>query len=1146
MPFTLDHVLASEAFTPEQHDTPEGIFFTVSAEGTFDVLYPGRLFKQIVATVRHSMRIDTPDPTVPAPPGGIDTPGRPGFPTRPPHPRPLHNGVRVTVEGIPSVFQIFDPSGALFTRDEITLGDLKQFRDLRGTPRGRWRYTLVGRSRVYTLSPSLNESVGDPQGSINLALVETVPSSSASPLVPRSRVSGAPFRATFDLYRVGTFRATVSSAQPFGRWRGEIRLLDPDGVVIASSTSARLSCPIPLALLGRSRDAAGNPRQWTLEVVSRDGALLGAFVTATVLGEGRIGTAVLQERIQKLIGPRGSFLRLEGENRDGQMRAMLTITDVVAAETIDMHGLLDARLKKEGQSTNIEVDQPMVLYQDTSDFDYGISVDVSTVKLRSIDIEVGPGKGLGAATPTIRLRVRIDGRVEVKWNGLGLASARLRGGEVELEVGVQIDPDGVPRLVQWVPEDPFDIDMNNAVVGALVLALGVVGGVGAIGIAEYVEEIVNDRMVEGARDLFADRSLASRILMMILGTHLTYLPPRFEGSDILFEHVAPKEPDPKPRHGYSAAIGRSVLHVAAGRPTFMPRTLGDTWKADNLRAKVDHIVVVMMENRSYDHVLGYRAQAPTNDGADGLTPEMMEAIGAAAIAVQPLPPAEPGAEPLPAVHPLRLARFLPNEIGLRTRIPKGVGHELDDVEQQLAGRVDGPGGRKINDPRGFMENFREHRLGGNPEGEDGCTPFTVLGYYEKNAAADANDLPVTAFFAEHFSYCDRYFCSHPGPTLPNRMYSLTGDVQYDRLGVPILDNNHGDNFLLSRAPSIYDALTRNGVSWRVYESFPSVTMLRMFARYATDDVNIRPLEDLARDVQQGNLPALTVIEPAMHHYPPDDDHPPADMYRGQHFLRRVYETLRSNPQTWAKTLLIVTYDEHGGLYDHAIPPVADVLDTGRPDTVLGDSTADDDTPDRDPTGGATDVGGGMVLGTGAVRDVVMGGAAVSGAVLGAAFGGRGVRGFHVAPGLLDALVHVDAGTDPSTGLPPPGPIEIPYGVRVPTYVISPWVTPGKGPSIVLDHCSIIKTVLARFCGDTKPFLSDRVHASHSFESFLDATEPMADPGPAPALRELSTTALRRISGASAIVTPPLYRKRMRAEHVDYHDLSGRLARMLGR
>ena len=163
-----------------------------------------------------------------------------------------------------------------------------------------------------------------------------------------------------------------------------------------------------------------------------------------------------------------------------------------------------------------------------------------------------------------------------------------------------------------------------------------------------------------------------------------------------------------------------------------------------------------------------------------------------------------------------------------------MGHKLKDVREQLAGQTQRADGGQINDPKGFVENFAR-RLGSDSLG---VAADDVLGYYE------ASDLPFYAHLAQHYGYCDRYFCSHPGPTLPNRMYALTGDLQYDRFGEPILDNNNGDNFLLSRATTIYDLLTRKGVSWRVYESEPSVTMLRMFARYATNNTDIVPLARL--------------------------------------------------------------------------------------------------------------------------------------------------------------------------------------------------------------------------------------------------------------------------------------------------------------
>lgn len=1147
MPFLLEHVLVSRTLDVVQHDTPQGFFFTVAAHGSFLVLHPGRLQRDASASVRHSMRIDTPNTQPPSPPGGID--GLPGgglgnHPLPNPVPQPLHNGVQVTVEGIALTLRVLDPNGQLFTANEITLADLKKFRNTRGSSRP-WSFTLSGSSRTYRPVAALNETVTDPKGSLLLGLTETVASSSAAPLVPRTRLSLAPFRTTFDLNRVGDFVANVvNGTLSFGNWRGTMRLLDPNGAEFARSGQGHLRCPIPLSALGRSRDATGNPRPWTLEV-NRDPSsnVTGqSFITATVLGQGRINTGILQARIQRIFGRDGTFLKFKGRNLGERAQCLLTISDVGAAETIDMHDLLDSRLKAQGLPTDVQPDVPMVIFDRESDLGHGARVDVSALQTTAITVTIGPAQHLGANTPALRISVGVTGKVKVTGQGLTLATAGPTGGRVQIEVGLKIDPDGTPRMTSWVPDKPFDIDFSTGAIAAWIgivtaasaggggLAGGPAGAIGgAIGgliggslsvaaVEQAVENYVNDGFRDGVKDLFDDPTLAPTILMTLLGAHMSYLPVRFDGSDILFEHVAPLEPDPKPRANYAGAIGRTLREEAVGHTGFIPASLGNTWAADNLKSKIDHVVVVMMENRSYDHVLGYRSLAPADprDAADGWTPELVAAVNARAELFRPPPPTQPGvhADSNPPVGPMRTSAFPLNNLNLRTRLPKGVGHELSDVTEQLAARIAGPQGRQINDPSGFINNFRTHKLHNNPYGEDLVVPFDVLRYYETNARiTDDNthkpvdDLPTYAFLADHFSYCDRYYCSHPGPTLPNRMYSLTGDVQHDRYGFPILDNNDGDNFLLSRAQTIYDVLTRHGVSWRVYESVPSVTMLRMFARYAGDDLNIRPIDELERDFAAGQVPSLVVIEPAMHHHPEDDDHPDADMYRGQKFIDRVYRAVSSNPAVWKKTMLVITYDEHGGLYDHVIPPIADVFEAPRPTVVSGAVLS------------GSVVGG---LSSTPPRD---------GGVLG---------NFQIPPNLAGVLLGETLET-----VAPDVTVKVQYGVRVPTFVVSPWVSPGKGPSITLDHCSILKTILARFCGDTKPFLNDRVHASLSFESFLGEAQPR-QVGPPPVLGTLPETARAVVSGASAIVTPPLFRKRMRSERVDYHDISGRLARMLGR
>lgn len=1059
MSFELHHTFVSKRFTPLLQKSGEQVFFKVNERGEFPVLFPGRLKGRVSATFTERRRVT---PVVPE--SGDE---------QPPGSTPLHGGFVTVTKNILIKQQIFTPDGREFTATEITLADLRKFRDPRGKPSGPWSYSLTGESQHVSVNDEdfdLDADIDNAKGTFGLSVIETVASESAPPLVNNVAVIPTPQSFQFDLYRVGTFVAKISQPQLGAQWKGSMRLIDPDGVAVAGTAGQKLTFAVGLPTLNKSRDAAGKVRKWTLEVRPQGGIVVGSpRLSATVIGSGRITSAALRSRIDALLGPRGRFLKIFGENKGGEALGRLIITDVASAETIEMHGLLDgalAAVQQDGTATpgNIEANTVYTLGRRSDIFKVSVSdpifgkelagvnlkVNCNTLKVDTIDVAIGPGVMLGASVPAIKLTVAVSGAVKITFGGLTLAEAKVRSGKFAMEVGIKLSADGTPQIVTAVPDSPFDIDLNDTALVVLLATFPLLGAVLANRV-EAKEREINKAIVEGARDLFSNPTLAPSILMTIFGAHLTYKPIRFEGEDLVFDHIAPVEPDLKPTPGYQGAIGRSFTQLTPDAVTFQPPLLGNTWRADNL-SKIDHIVVVMMENRSYDHVLGYRARNGFNEAADGLTDAMITAIEAA-----PKGPFD--------VRSLREAGFAKNDVEKMTRLPKGVGHELDDVAEQLSVRTAGPGGRQINSPKGFVDNFKP-RLKTDPQG---VVPNDVLGFYDKQ------DLPFYAYLAQNYAYCDRYYCSHPGPTLPNRMYSLTGDLQHDRFGFPIFANNNSDNFLLSRAPTIYDLLARKGLSFRVYESFPSVTMLRMFARYATDTTNIVPLDRLAADVKRGDLPAFTAIEPAMHHHPQNDDHPDADMHRGQIFLKDVYNTLRSNASLWEKTLLIVTYDEHGGLYDHVVPPVADVIQISR-------------ELEHSP--------GGPVIGRTAAQ---------------------------------------------------PAMLQIPYGVRVPTFVVSPWTMRGMGPSLTLDHCSILKTVLARFLGSEKPFLSDRVGASHSFDAFL--TEPVPRTVPKfddELLPGLPIGVRSAPSRTTRIVTKPLSRKEMREGLVDYHELSGRWARQLGR
>jgi phospholipase C len=1037
MPFELRHIFTSSHLTPKLRKTGEEAFYEVELSGEFSVLFPGKLIRGAKATFVHRQRNTVPSEEGP----------NPGT-------APRQAGWESQERPIPLTLNIFTPDGREFTADEITVADLRRFRNARGAPSGLWSFRLTGRGE--TIIVDEDSLIVNPGGVMRIGVIETIASASAPPLVDNVTLTPTPRTLEFDLFRVGTFEARISQNVLLGQWRGTLRLIDPDGAVRAQTTGTLLSFKVDLPELGKSRDATGKVRNWKLEVTPQTTSF-GSLVRlhATVIGSGRITIAALQSRIDTLLGRRGEFIRIFGEDKNGQAAARLEITNVVAAETLDMHGLLDGFLGTNDVSANVIY----TLGSKSETQKFGTRLRVGSLKIDAIDVTFGPGVKLGASVPALHLSITVSGKALIKFGALTVADIEVPGGKIDIEIGIRLSTDGTPEIVTAVPDTLFDGDVDTTV--AATVAASTLGLVGAVVVEHEIDSIVqnefNDPLVNSIRGAFSDPTLAPSILMTIFGAHLSYRPFRIEGEEIVFDHIAPVEPEPQPRQRYLGAIGRSFIE-GPDAVRFTPPLLGDTWKADNL-AKVDHIVVVMMENRSHDHVLGYRAAA--GDGSDGLTAEMIAAIE--------------GTGKLPGttrfkVRNLENALFAENALTLRTRLPASVGHEIHDVQQQLSGRVPGPNGRSINDPKGFVDNFKPRLKQPPGETPHNVDPQDVLGFY------DESQLKFFAFLAEHYAYCDRYYCSHPGPTLPNRMYSLTGELQYDRYGFPIVDNNNGDNFLLSRATTIYDLLARKGLTFRIYESAPSVTMLRMFARYATDTVNIVPFARLKADALAGNLPALTVIEPALHHHPQNDDHPDADMHRGQLFLQDVYDALRTGSR-WEKTLLIITYDEHGGFYDHAVPPIAELLPT-------------------------TD-------------------------------------GMANHPGFATART-VSGTTAQSQGLLP-----VPYGVRVPTFVVSPWTMRGKGPGITLDHCSILKTVLARFLGAEKPFLSDRVSASHSFNAFLTEPAPRTVPAP-PKLDHLPIGERIGNGSASAIVTPSLSRRRMRAGPVDFHDISGRWARQLGR
>jgi len=289
--------------------------------------------------------------------------------------------------------------------------------------------------------------------------------------------------------------------------------------------------------------------------------------------------------------------------------------------------------------------------------------------------------------------------------------------------------------------------------------------------------------------------------------------------------------------------------------------------------KIDHLVVLMLENRSFDHLLGYLSLPGGRSDVDGLegteTNDYRESPGSPPVTVK--------------VH------HLPSTALGRKQDPC---HSGGCVDAQLS----------MNNG-GFVQNYRDTHPGD-------ADPGLVMGYY------DASDLPVYDFLATEFAIADRWFSSVPGATWPNRLYMISGKAagSRDNKTVPLYRNR-----------SWLRHLDAAGVSWKGYgDNLQGHLTLRFGDENYRSSSNYEPFDGtygFVRDAANGTLPSVSLIDPVFFK---NDDHPPGDVAKGQLLVAHVYDALAKNPAAWARTLLVVVYDEHGGFYDHVRPePAAD-------------------------------------------------------------------------------------------------------------------------------------------------------------------------------------------------------------------------------
>ena len=334
---------------------------------------------------------------------------------------------------------------------------------------------------------------------------------------------------------------------------------------------------------------------------------------------------------------------------------------------------------------------------------------------------------------------------------------------------------------------------------------------------------------------------------------------------------------------------------------------------------IDHVVLVMLENRSFDHMLGFLYPKSGNfDGLDGTESNL--AADGSEVKVFPITPDIQNAYYFPLANP--------------TEGYKATNDQLFSSDTPPASGV------AAND--GFVTSFAselQHPAHPLDPKLVGAVPASIMGMYA------AETLSVLSGLAKGFAVCDGWFASVPTQTFPNRAFAVAGTslgyVDNSARGLPAFNT-----------PSVFGKLADAGQTWKIYGYSGEPLTAHDFPDTVQPGPNGEVVSGFARfqsDAANGTLAALSYIEPewATHprspHQPDDghnwhlenDQHPISNLAIGEKLLYDVYQALRSVP-AWGQTLLIITYDEHGGNYDHVPPPTGAIA----PDHVIGSSGFD--------------------------------------------------------------------------------------------------------------------------------------------------------------------------------------------------------------
>lgn len=311
----------------------------------------------------------------------------------------------------------------------------------------------------------------------------------------------------------------------------------------------------------------------------------------------------------------------------------------------------------------------------------------------------------------------------------------------------------------------------------------------------------------------------------------------------------------------------------------------------NQLAKIDHIVQLMLENRSFDQMLGFLYsdagnKSPTGQAFNGLTGDEWN-------------PDDLGRQ-------VKIYRIKATDLHPYLMPGADPGEGFYNTNYQLFS-TDDPHPGAVPDNKGFVVNYKaaiasdlaKHYKDTLP----GTQPSQIMGMYTPDL------LPILSGLAKGYAVCDVWFSSVPTMTMPNRAFAAAGTSQ----------GHLDDHVKIFTCPSIFGRLSDKQLDWAIFGyNRDALTRHDFPDTQHADEKHFGHFRDFQERAAEGTLPAYSFLEPSWD-ASGNSQHPNYDVAKGEQLIHDVYYAVR-NGKAWASTLLIITYDEHGGNYDHVAPP----------------------------------------------------------------------------------------------------------------------------------------------------------------------------------------------------------------------------------